>query len=499
MLAFGQIARPSCEQLKPVRKPRQHRARRQELHARSGQLDRQRETVQPGANLRDDCRVLLRQLDIGPNRLSTLEKESDRRIPCQFGKLREPLGIGCRQWRKWKLALAPNVEHQPACDQCFDFAAGAEQSRQRGRRLGHLLKVVEHEENASIPERVAEPDIDRQIAILADADRSGNRRKHAGGIDNIGERDERDCFKPLADLVRNFERKTRLSGSARTTERHDAHIGSLDHRGDLFELMLPADQRGEWSRKCAVDLLGHRVGACPIMSERRFRFRNACDLGLHDDRSRTLRQMWANHGDRQTVHAMIPPGEIAIMADSFDSNHLSSELLSFGEAGRLTGKPKAYLKELAESGHLSVRLQPANGESKLRVTRSGLAEAGLLHTDFDIALPDRGDVGELIALVREQASRISALEEQRFQLGAQLGAAIERVASLEDQVSELVQSSDIENSTIEAISAEANGHGHSVSAFRSLVEARARNVRLPNPIRARLASSRFHLPSRREH
>ena len=193
---------------------------------------------------------------------------------------------------------------------------------------------------------------------------------------------------------------------------------------------------------------------------------------------------------------MIPPGETAIMAESFDANHAGPDLLSFAQAGRLTGKPKAYLRELAESGQLSVRLQSANGDSKIRVTRSGLAEAGLLNVESDVALPEHGGLGELVALVREQSARISALEEQRFQLGAQLGAAIERVASLEEQVSALAQIGNAGEDAIEASSPESVRPDHSVSMFRSLVETRARNIRLPGPVRARLASSRFHLPNR---
>jgi hypothetical protein len=193
---------------------------------------------------------------------------------------------------------------------------------------------------------------------------------------------------------------------------------------------------------------------------------------------------------------MIPPGETALMSHSFDSNHTGLELFTFGEAGRLTGKPKAFLKELAEAGQLSVRLQTTDGESKIRVTRSGLTEAGLLQDEQAIALPERGGVGELIALVREQATRISALEEQRFQLGAQLGAAVERVASLEEHVSLLAQHELGHNDAIGMLPSESNGRA--VSAIRSFIEVRTRNLHLPVVLRPRFVHSRFRLPERTE-
>ena len=127
----------------------------------------------------------------------------------------------------------------------------------------------------------------------------------------------------------------------------------------------------------------------------------------------------------------------------------SIERLSFGEAARLAGVPKAYLRELAESGRLAVHLFPKDGETKLRVTATSLIEAGVLPLAAEPG-PDGGtvalhrdprDLSELVALIREQSDRITSLEEQRFQLGAQLGAALERIASLEERIEALPSAS----------------------------------------------------------
>lgn len=106
------------------------------------------------------------------------------------------------------------------------------------------------------------------------------------------------------------------------------------------------------------------------------------------------------------------------------------DLLSLTEAARLAGQPKAYLRELVTAGKLAVFLTGEPQHPKWRVSRAGLIEAGLVSADSD---SDRSDAAlmELIALVREQSERIAALEEQRFQLGAQLGGAVERIAALE--------------------------------------------------------------------
>jgi hypothetical protein len=108
----------------------------------------------------------------------------------------------------------------------------------------------------------------------------------------------------------------------------------------------------------------------------------------------------------------------------------SPDLLSLTHAARLAGQPKVYLRELAAAGKLAVFLTGDPERPKWRVSRAGLIEAGLLAAEPEAPATDRALL-ELIAIVREQAERIAALEEQRFQLGAQLGGAVERIAALE--------------------------------------------------------------------
>lgn len=128
-------------------------------------------------------------------------------------------------------------------------------------------------------------------------------------------------------------------------------------------------------------------------------------------------------------------------------SHDAHARLSLGQASRLSGMPKAYLRELVESGRLAVHHMPQNGETKLRVTAAGLVDAGVLPGQ-DAPAAERGngesvpndqrDQSELVALIRAQSERITSLEEQRFQLGAQLGAAVERIASLEERIASLL-------------------------------------------------------------
>src|SRR4051812_12350228 len=103
--------------------------------------------------------------------------------------------------------------------------------------------------------------------------------------------------------------------------------------------------------------------------------------------------------------------------------------MSFAEAARLIGQPKAYLKELAGSGRLAVLLEGPEAKRRLRITRAGLIEAGLLAEPVEY--DERAEILALIELFRDQSGRVRELEEQRFQLGVQLAAAMERLDALE--------------------------------------------------------------------
>jgi hypothetical protein len=102
------------------------------------------------------------------------------------------------------------------------------------------------------------------------------------------------------------------------------------------------------------------------------------------------------------------------------------ELHSLREAAALAGVPRAYLDECIAAGRLAVHLHHSGKGVKFRVTRAGLEAAGILS-------PPPNDES-IVQLLREQAERLAAVEEQRFQLAGQLGAALERNRALEERL-----------------------------------------------------------------
>src|SRR5262249_23766618 len=115
-------------------------------------------------------------------------------------------------------------------------------------------------------------------------------------------------------------------------------------------------------------------------------------------------------------------------------------LLTLSEAARLTGVRKRTLRERIQHGQIAIRVLGKGSDRKLRLTESALIEAGLLGRNGRAdTIPTDGHVAALAELLREQNARLAAIEEQRLQFAGQLGAALERVRSLEERVFELAQ------------------------------------------------------------
>jgi excisionase family DNA binding protein len=115
-------------------------------------------------------------------------------------------------------------------------------------------------------------------------------------------------------------------------------------------------------------------------------------------------------------------------------------LLTVGEAARLVGLGKRTLRERIHRGQIAVRIVGEGRKTKIRLTESALAEAGLLRRSASRETPPvDGNVTALAEVLREQNARLAAIEEQRLQFAGQLGAALERVRSLEARVLEMAE------------------------------------------------------------
>ena len=81
LLALGQVARAARAAAASRLSSRStQRLRREEVDPRRGELDRQRQAVQPQADLGDGGGVVVRQPEVGPDRLGALDEQLDRLV-----------------------------------------------------------------------------------------------------------------------------------------------------------------------------------------------------------------------------------------------------------------------------------------------------------------------------------------------------------------------------------------------------------------------------------
>ena len=96
LLARGQVARAAGEQVEALLEPGEQRLRREQLRARGRQLDRERQAVEPDADLGDRRRVRARDGEVGLDRLRALDEERDRLVLRQRRELRQMRRVGQR-------------------------------------------------------------------------------------------------------------------------------------------------------------------------------------------------------------------------------------------------------------------------------------------------------------------------------------------------------------------------------------------------------------------
>ena len=173
-LPFGEVDRTGGQD--PVAEPLHDGADRQQAHLWGDQLDGERQPVQPPNQLGDRRRVLLGQLEVGPDRHRPLH-EQPRRIDVEE---RFHAAVGHPERAHRHLLLAADVEWAPRGD--HELGSGRDPGQFRHHRGGadDLLEVVEDEEHLLVSEM-----LEQGVGGRPGADRSLQPEgyQHLGGDD----------------------------------------------------------------------------------------------------------------------------------------------------------------------------------------------------------------------------------------------------------------------------------------------------------------------------
>lgn len=109
--------------------------------------------------------------------------------------------------------------------------------------------------------------------------------------------------------------------------------------------------------------------------------------------------------------------------------------LSLKTAARLCQVTSRDLERRIKSGELRAFTIERGGKTRFRLSRAALVSAGLLGDGLASEAPTA--TVDLLALIRDQNQRISALEDQRAALSGQLGMALERLRAIDERLASL--------------------------------------------------------------
>ncbi len=223
--------------------PREHRGRGEGADAGRRELDGERHALERPADAGDIRGVLGGHVEPGIRRPRAVAEESHgRRLQDRVDRRLD--GVGRHRERvDVEDLLAAHAE--PRATRHEERRAGqvGQQRHDVGRRVEHLLEVVEHDEVATAGPRDAQLLGERPVAGVAHAELACDRREHVVGVAHVLERDERHPVERPAGVARDLDREAALADAAGADERDEP----------LRVVAEPGEQRGD------LELAPHRL------------------------------------------------------------------------------------------------------------------------------------------------------------------------------------------------------------------------------------------------
>ena len=209
------------------------------VQAGRGQLDGERETVEPAHDLGDALPVGGVGLEARHDGAGPVDEQPDGVI----------VGVPGRQRRDGEELFAGESQALPAGRDRRDVRATRQQTvDERGDRIEDMLAVVEQQQHVGVAEAVGDAFDAGRPAPGVDAEGGGDGVQRGGGIGG-GELAERDrAVRAVGlDAPAGLDQEPGLADPARSDQRHQP--GAIGERGDLGDGGLATDQRGRRRRQ----------------------------------------------------------------------------------------------------------------------------------------------------------------------------------------------------------------------------------------------------------
>ena len=210
-----------------------------------GQFDRQRQAVHEPADLDHGRRILRRQLEVRSDRLRPFQEQADGPA---FRRPLDRRGVGGRERQRGhrQLPLTPHLEPRAARDEDLQRGANPQEVDHQRRRPGHVLEVVEQQQQFLRTQILAKAFDQCPAAHLLHAQRARHRGGDEGRVVDRGEVDEPHAVRErVDDLHRHLQPEPRLAGAAGPGERQEPRVGCEQNLASGRDVPFAADQRRE--------------------------------------------------------------------------------------------------------------------------------------------------------------------------------------------------------------------------------------------------------------
>ncbi len=200
-----------------------------------GQLDRQRQAVQPGADRGHRLPAIFAVHQGGPRAPGPRDEEIH--------------GVSV-QGRHPVLMLTRQAQHLPAGCQDGQAGTAGEQRGQRWPRRNDLLQVIEEQQDPRIAEGIVQAGDQGARSGVGQPKCVGDRRDDQCGLTDRGQAHECDpAGKVGVEPLCRPDRQPGLAHASRSGQGQQPHAGSPQQRLDLRDFLRPPDQGRQWGRQ----------------------------------------------------------------------------------------------------------------------------------------------------------------------------------------------------------------------------------------------------------
>ena len=248
-MPFGKVAHGRRQQRQAPLQTLRDAGGAQDAHLRRRELDRQRQPLEPAADVGQVAGVLGGDVEVGVDRPRPVDEQRHGGRARRAVQARRPIAGRRRQRRHLEHALAADAQHDAARHQERRRRRDRVQPHEHGCGIHDLLEVVEHDQHPAIGEGVGDALLERGFAVVADAEIVGDRRQQQSGLEHALEEHEVHAVgEHVAARQGRLDREPALADAAGADEAHHAIGAACQERPDGVDVGLAADRRGVGDR-----------------------------------------------------------------------------------------------------------------------------------------------------------------------------------------------------------------------------------------------------------